>query len=95
MKKTFALTLFTAALVLAAIFIIGCNSKPSAESIKKGQNLAYSRCTACHKAANFEKHKYSRGEWQSVINRMMSHGAQFTPDEQGLIADFLSSKFGK
>ncbi len=83
-------------LCLASVLsLTGCSPRPTAESIAKGKELAYARCTACHTSENFEKHRYTRGEWESVINRMMGHGAQFTPEEQGEIADFLSSKYGK
>jgi cytochrome c2 len=80
---------------LAAGLFVGCAGKPSAESIAIGKVLVYTRCTACHAASRFEKHKYGRSEWESVITRMMGHGAQFTPEEQTRIADFLSTNFGK
>ena len=82
-------------MVTAALLVTGCASKPSAESIAKGKELAYSRCTTCHAASTFEHHRYSRAEWLSVIKRMMEHGAQYTSEEKDLLADFLSTKFGK
>jgi cytochrome c2 len=90
-RKTILVAVFGA----AAFLLVSCAPKPSAESITAGKTLAYSRCTTCHSSANFEKHRYNRGEWESVINRMMGHGAQFTAAEQGQIADFLTAKFGR
>ncbi len=88
-------TFFVILITLTALLLAGCSSKPSAEDIAKGKELTYSRCTTCHSSENFEHHRYSRAEWQSIIQRMMKHGAQYTPEEQGLIADFLSTQFGK
>ncbi len=83
-------------LCLASVLgLTACASKPTAESIAKGKKLAYTRCTTCHSSENFEHHRYSRAEWQSIIQRMMKHGAQYTPEEQSLVADFLSAKYGK
>jgi mono/diheme cytochrome c family protein len=77
------------------LFLAGCFSQPTAESIARGKALAETRCTACHSAVEFQKHRYTRGEWLDIIDRMMSHGAQFSPEERNDIADYLSVEFGR
>ncbi|MFA5867599.1 MAG: hypothetical protein WC891_06545 [Actinomycetota bacterium] len=94
-KRIYASTLILTALYAGIFLVSGCASRPLAESIAKGKELAYSRCTTCHAASTFEHHRYSRAGWLSVIKRMMEHGAQYTPEEKDLLADFLSTKFGK
>ena len=51
-------------------------------------------CKACHGLATFSEDRMSRGEWQRIVDQMISRGAKANPAERRVIIDYLARHMG-
>ncbi len=56
--------------------------------------LVQERCTVCHSLDRIQGARYSAAEWKVVVDRMISHGAQLTPQEETIVVDWLVANYG-
>lgn len=83
-------------LMLAAIWVAGCNAKlPEPESA--GAKLYAARCNTCHRV--FAPGTLKFAMWKVQVERMQSeivrHGLPpLTPDERDLLLDYLKRHSG-
>ncbi len=59
-----------------------------------GSTLVQERCTMCHPLSRVESARYSAAEWKTIVDLMISRGAQLTPDEETVVVNYLASNFG-
>ncbi len=52
-------------------------------------------CEKCHGSENVVRARYTREKWGSVVDDMVSRGAEGTDEELEKIVDYLAANFGK
>ena len=60
-----------------------------------GQTLLNERCTVCHNLNKVTASKIFQEEWEKTVDRMVGKGAVLTPEEQGILVDYLTQTYGK
>jgi competence protein ComEA len=61
----------------------------------KGKDAFLKMCSNCHGFEEVTSHRYPKKYWATVIDDMVSRGADGTDDEQNVIISYLSRNFGK
>lgn len=61
-------------------------------SAAHGDELVNERCTVCHTRERIDMAEKSPEEWEATVNRMISNGAQLTPEERDVVVEYLSSR---
>jgi competence protein ComEA len=61
----------------------------------KGKELILRACVGCHKAEEIAVYRFTKDEYQTIVYRMRDRGAQATPAELDVIADYLFQNFPK
>ena len=61
----------------------------------KGKDLILRACVGCHKAEEIAVYRFTRDEYHAIVYRMADRGAQATPAELEVIADYLADHFPK
>jgi len=51
-------------------------------------------CTACHGIDDYAYYAMDRAGWQKIIDSMKAKGANISDDNQSILLDWLSTKFG-
>ena len=82
------------------IFVYACSSQassptPGATSSLSGATLVQERCTKCHPLTRVERSRYTAAQWKTIVNTMISKGAEVTPEEEPVILNYLATNFGK
>ena len=95
-KRIYLLVIITAMM----IFVSACStqvstSTPSATSSLSGATLVQERCTKCHPLTRVERSRYTPAQWETIVNTMISKGAEVTPEEEPVIVNYLATNFGK
>jgi cytochrome c-type biogenesis protein CcmH/NrfF len=87
--------------LLAAIFLVtACSSGSSSSTTapsgttQDGAALLNERCTVCHTLSRAESSKHSAADWKTIVDSMISRGAQLTPEEETVVVNYLATKFG-
>jgi competence protein ComEA len=72
-------------------------SAPQDDDLPAGEGKAalMRSCVACHGVAQITAQRYSRKYWGSVVDDMISRGADASDDDVPLIVSYLSANFGK
>jgi len=60
-----------------------------------GAALVEQRCTVCHTRARIDDEDEDRDGWTEIVDRMISRGAQLSPDERLRVIDYLVATHGK
>jgi hypothetical protein len=87
-------------LTAAIIFLSACSSQastasPGATSSVDGATLVQERCTKCHPLTRVVNSRYTAAQWKTIVDTMISKGAQVTPEEEPVIVDYLAANYGK
>jgi hypothetical protein len=87
-------------LTAAIIFSSACSSQgstasPGATSSVDGATLVQERCTKCHSLTRVVISRYTAAQWQTIVDTMISKGAQVTPEEEPVIVNYLAANYGK
>ena len=56
-----------------------------------GATLLEARCTTCHDLARIDEQDLDFAGWVAVIQDMIDRGAQLTPEEKTVLADYLAN----
>jgi mono/diheme cytochrome c family protein len=59
-----------------------------------GHVLVLSKCFQCHTDAMYRDLRQDRRAWEATVYRMIGRGALWTPEEVGLMADYLGNEYG-
>jgi hypothetical protein len=87
-------------LIVAIIFLSACSSQastasPGATSSVDGATLIQERCTKCHPLTRVVNSRYNAAQWKTIVDAMISKGAQVNPEEEPVIVNYLSANYGK
>lgn len=76
-----------------ALILVSCS--PSGTGDITSRKLIADKCSACHTTRRiFKTHRSSR-QWDDIVNRMIRHGAELSPDEAGNIKNYLADQYGQ
>lgn len=56
--------------------------------------LLETRCTVCHGVERTTSLKKDRAGWEQTVNRMITKGAELTPEEAQALIDYLAENYG-
>jgi cytochrome c oxidase cbb3-type subunit III len=59
-----------------------------------GKETTLQLCSQCHKADVIQDHRQSRDDWKASIQKMISAGAEGTPEQFSAVLDYVSRNFG-
>lgn len=92
-NRTFAILL---ALLILFIFATACASgAPSITTPVVTTALMQERCSVCHPLDRIMGAHYTAAEWKTVVDAMIAHGAQLTPEQETVVVNYLSATYGK
>lgn len=97
-NRTFAILL---ALLILFIFATACASgapsitTPVVTTALDGATLMQERCSVCHPLDRIMGAHYTAAEWKTVVDAMIAHGAQLTPEQETVVVNYLSATYGK
>jgi hypothetical protein len=58
-----------------------------------GQTLMQERCSVCHSVGRVESAHKTSDQWKTTVDRMISNGAQLTPQEEQILVDYLAQNY--
>ena len=61
----------------------------------KGKEVVQRMCTNCHGLDQVTSARYSKKYWGSVVDDMVSRGAEGSDEDVNVVIDYLSRNFGK
>jgi hypothetical protein len=71
------------------------NTTPASTAQLDGATLVQQRCSVCHPLGRVESSNHTPAQWNTIVNTMISRGAQLTPEEKTVVVDYLAANFGK
>jgi hypothetical protein len=97
--KTRTLTLILSLLVLV-LAVSSCSSgasstSPAPTAKLDGATLVQERCSVCHPVARIERTKHTAADWKTIVDLMISRGAQLSTEEETLVVSYLVANFGQ
>ncbi len=60
-----------------------------------GREIVLTACGRCHRAEEMGAYRHTKGEWESVVARMVDRGAQVSRNETDTVVAYLSKNLGK
>lgn len=60
----------------------------------KAKGIVADKCQVCHTLERVVTVRRSQKDWASTVDKMVGYGAEVTPEEVGMIVDYLSANFG-
>ncbi len=79
MRSTYGLVVFLLTLALC--------------SATDGQTLMQQRCSVCHSLDRITSAHKTADQWKTTVERMISHGAQLSPQEEQILIDYLAQNY--
>src|ERR1051326_1772785 len=58
-----------------------------------GKETTLQLCSQCHKPEMIQDHRQSRDDWKASIQKMISAGAEGTPDQFAAVLEYVSKNF--
>ena len=58
-----------------------------------GASLVQERCTMCHPLSRIENSRHSAAEWKTIVDTMISRGAQLSADEETALVNWLAANY--
>ena len=59
-----------------------------------GKDVVVKVCTVCHDTARIISKKWTKAEWNDLVDKMAARGAMATDDEFETIVTYLAKNFG-
>ena len=59
-----------------------------------GKETTLQLCSQCHKPDVIQEHRQSRDDWRASIQKMISAGAEGTPEQFSAVLEYVSRNFG-
>ena len=84
-----------------ALLISSCSpststpTSASTSSTQDGATLVQERCSKCHPLTRVESARYTAADWKTIVDLMISRGAQLTPEEETVVVSYLAANYGK
>jgi cytochrome c5 len=60
-----------------------------------GKEVVVKVCTLCHDTARIISKKWTKEEWNTLIDKMAARGAMASDEEFDIIVTYLAKNFGK
>ena len=100
-KRNVSITSIFFLILLSAAFLAACGSSgstpvpsaPSSGGTTSGQALMQARCSVCHSTDRITSAHKTAADWKTTVDRMISHGAQLTPQEEQTLVDYLATTY--
>jgi cytochrome c5 len=82
------------ATVLAALLL---TASVQAQDLPEGagKDVVVKVCTVCHDTARIISKKWTKEEWNTLIDKMAARGAMASDEEFEIIVTYLAKNFGK
>src|SRR5215472_4280955 len=77
-------------LFCVSIFIASAQQWPDGP----GKEATLQLCSQCHKPDVIQEHRQSRDDWKASIQKMISAGAEGTPDQFSSVLEYVAKNFG-
>ena len=71
-------------------FVAGAQQWPEGA----GKDATMQLCSTCHKPDVIQDHRQSRDDWKASIQKMISAGAEGSPEQFTAVLDYVSKNFG-
>jgi cytochrome c5 len=68
-------------------------SQPTQAIAIDGKTLLETRCAGCHSITRITNKSATAADWKITVERMMSKGAQLTPEEEAILIQYLADNF--
>jgi len=83
--------------VVSAVMVGQDEPKKERKDLPEGpaKELFIRVCEKCHGSENVVRSRYAREKWESIVDDMVSRGAEGTDEEFDKILDYLVANFGK
>jgi competence ComEA-like helix-hairpin-helix protein len=81
---------FTSILYLAFVLASDENTLPPGE----GQAIVQQKCSSCHALKVVTGKSASRQQWSTIVDQMITRGADVSDDEIDTLLDYLAKNFG-
>jgi len=88
---------FGLAVIMFGLLAVGCGPAATAaptatptKDLSAGKALVENRCSACHPVSQVQAAKYNQVGWMEVTQRMVGKGAQLSPEQVQLVAEYLA-----
>lgn len=78
---------------LAIVLVLSTVEVPLALALEDGAKILEQRCTVCHPSSRPKSKQKTPEQWNATVTRMMSKGAQLTPEEKQILVDYLSKTY--
>jgi mono/diheme cytochrome c family protein len=97
-KRMISLISILLLIVLAGTLLASCGSSSSPATTSSGgssdgQTLMQTRCSVCHSVDRVTSAHKTADQWKTTADRMISHGAQLTPQEEQTLIDYLTQNY--
>jgi len=78
------------------VLVLGMAGQAQSQELPEGtgKEVVEAQCTVCHGTSNFTSSRFSRQDWEFVVNDMIDRGALITGEEAKIIVDYLTEHFG-
>lgn len=77
----------------SVLLLAGCGGTSASGSSASTDPAAIinEKCTRCHGIDRIKAAQHDAAGWQSTVNRMVTNGAQLTPEQQKAVIDYLAN----
>ena len=86
--------MFTA-MFLAIFLFLAASSQATTLPPGKGKAIVQRTCTGCHALKVVTAKRASREQWSTLVDQMMSKGADLEDDEVDTVVNYLFKNFGQ
>ena len=83
------------AFLLSTVFLCSGPSGRSQSELPEGNGKATieAACVQCHDLQRVTRARFTRADWQKVVNNMISYGVPLSEDERAVVTDYLTRNF--
>jgi mono/diheme cytochrome c family protein len=87
--------IFGVVMMFLLLLAVGCGPAATPEptptkDLSAGKALVENRCSTCHPVSQVQAARYNQEGWLSVTQRMVSKGAQLTPEQLDQVVEYLA-----
>jgi mono/diheme cytochrome c family protein len=99
-KRTLSVFVILSVILVASLLLASCgtSSKSTPTPIPSGSNLdgqalMQQRCSVCHSVNRVTSAHKTADQWKTTVDRMISHGAILSPQEEQTLVDYLAQNY--
>jgi len=93
-KQNISFIIIFLVILIVGMLLESCGSNtPTSSSSGDGQTLMQGRCSVCHSLDRVLSAHKTTDQWTVTVQRMVSHGAQLTAQEQQTLIEYLAANY--